>query len=193
MQFNERVATALVISCAGHTRAVDLCCILITTSGHNTPKGHCGQYVHPGAAAIAALCLTHRAPQHESICCCSAPGARYFVSKTPHFGIYRAMQAGSDLSAAHLIAVRCARLKGDYDESRQYLRTAIAKRPAFGEAWQLLLDIESQDQHHRLARRRRPGGGSRCREPARRGGGQDHGVAVCGGVRSVARLTVCAI
>lgn len=56
------------------------------------------------------------------------------------------MQAGSDLSAAHLIAVRCARLKGDYDESRQYLRTAIAKRPAFGEAWQLLLDIESQSE-----------------------------------------------
>ena len=63
----------------------------------------------------------------------------------------RAMQAGSDLSAAHLIAARCARLKGDYDEARQHLRTAIAKRPAFGEAWQLLLDIESQDELPRLA------------------------------------------
>ena len=63
----------------------------------------------------------------------------------------RAMQAGSDLSAAHLITARCARLKGDYDEARGHLRTAIEKRPAFGEAWQLLLDIESQEELPNLA------------------------------------------
>lgn len=63
----------------------------------------------------------------------------------------RAMKAGSDLSAAHLIAARCARLKGDYDEARRHLRTAIEKRPAFGEAWQLLLDIESQEELPNLA------------------------------------------
>ena len=65
--------------------------------------------------------------------------------------VERAMKAGSDLSAAHLIAARCARLKGDYDEARQHLRTAIAKRPAFGEAWQLLVDIESQEELPELA------------------------------------------
>lgn len=63
----------------------------------------------------------------------------------------RAMKAGSDLSAAHLIAARCARLSGDYDEARNHLRTAIEQRPAFGDAWQLLLDIESQDKLPDLA------------------------------------------
>jgi Flp pilus assembly protein TadD len=63
----------------------------------------------------------------------------------------RAMKAGSDLSTAHLIAARCARLSGDYDEARSHLRTAIEKRPAFGDAWQLLLDIESQDELPGLA------------------------------------------
>jgi tetratricopeptide (TPR) repeat protein len=63
----------------------------------------------------------------------------------------RAMEAGSDLSAAHLIAARCARLKGDYDEARDHIRTAIEKRPAFGEAWQLMLDIESQEELPGLA------------------------------------------
>jgi len=63
----------------------------------------------------------------------------------------RAMKAGSDLSATYLIAARCARLKGDYDEARSHLRTAIEKRPAFGDAWQLLLDIETQDQLPGLA------------------------------------------
>jgi len=58
--------------------------------------------------------------------------------------IERAMQAGSDLSAAHLIAARCARLEGNYDMAREHLRTAIEKRPAFGDAWQLLLEIEPQ-------------------------------------------------
>ena len=63
----------------------------------------------------------------------------------------RAMKAGSDLSATYLIAARCARLKGDYDEARSHLRTAIEKRPAFGDAWQLLLDIETQEELPGLA------------------------------------------
>ena len=63
----------------------------------------------------------------------------------------RAMQAGSDLSAAYLIAARCARLSGDYDNARSHLRTAIGKRPAFGEAWQLLLDIELPETLPKLA------------------------------------------
>ena len=63
----------------------------------------------------------------------------------------RAMKAGSDLSTAYFIAARCARLKGDYDEARSHLRTAIEKRPAFGDAWQLLLDIESQEELPGLA------------------------------------------
>ena len=63
----------------------------------------------------------------------------------------RAIKAGSDLSAAHLITARCARLSGDYDEARSHLRTAIEKRPAFGDAWQLLLDIESQEELPGLA------------------------------------------
>ena len=63
----------------------------------------------------------------------------------------RAIKVGSDLSATHLIAARCARLSGDYDEARSHLRTAIEKRPAFGDAWQLLLDIETQEELPGLA------------------------------------------
>jgi tetratricopeptide (TPR) repeat protein len=63
----------------------------------------------------------------------------------------KAVQAGSDVSAASLIAARCARLEGDYDAARDHLRTAIRKRPAFGDAWQMRLEIEDKDALRELA------------------------------------------
>jgi tetratricopeptide (TPR) repeat protein len=55
--------------------------------------------------------------------------------------VEKAMQAGSDVSAAHLIAARCARLEGNQNEALGHLRTAIERRPAFGDAWQMRLEI----------------------------------------------------
>ena len=57
----------------------------------------------------------------------------------------RAMEAGADLSAAHLLAANCARLDGDYENTRRHLKTAIEKRPAFGDAWQILLETETEE------------------------------------------------
>jgi tetratricopeptide (TPR) repeat protein len=65
--------------------------------------------------------------------------------------IEQAMQAGSDVSAANLIAARCARLEGDYELARDHLRTAIDKRPAFGDAWQMRLEVEEEDVLPELA------------------------------------------
>ena len=56
-----------------------------------------------------------------------------------------AMQAGADYSAAHLIAAKCARLAGDYASARKHLQQAVAKRPTFGDAWQLLLETETEE------------------------------------------------
>jgi tetratricopeptide (TPR) repeat protein len=61
------------------------------------------------------------------------------------------MQAGSDGAAAHLIAARCARLEGDYEQAREHLRAAIDKRPAFGDAWQMRLEIETRESLPELA------------------------------------------
>jgi tetratricopeptide (TPR) repeat protein len=65
--------------------------------------------------------------------------------------VEEAMQTGSDVSAAHLIAARCARLEGNQGEALDHLRTAIDKRPGFGDAWQMRLEIENRDQLAELA------------------------------------------
>jgi tetratricopeptide (TPR) repeat protein len=65
--------------------------------------------------------------------------------------VANAMAAGHDSAATQLIAARCARLSGDYEKARVHLREAIARRPAFGDAWQLLLDIEDRDALPQLA------------------------------------------
>jgi tetratricopeptide (TPR) repeat protein len=67
--------------------------------------------------------------------------------------IAKAMAAGSDVSAAHLIAARCARLARDYEAARTHLHEAIDRRPAFGDAWQLLLDVEADAALPELAAR----------------------------------------
>ncbi len=63
----------------------------------------------------------------------------------------RAMEAGADLSAAHLLAANCARLDGDHEKTREHLKRAIQKRPAFGDAWQILLETEPQESLPRFA------------------------------------------
>jgi Tfp pilus assembly protein PilF len=65
--------------------------------------------------------------------------------------VEKAMQAGSDVSAAHLIAARCARLEGNQNEALGHLRTAIERRPAFGDAWQMRLEIEGREKLAELA------------------------------------------
>ncbi len=65
--------------------------------------------------------------------------------------IDQALESGSDVSAAHLIAARCARLEGDYELAREHLRTAIDKRPAFADAWQMRLEIEDTGELATLA------------------------------------------
>ena len=56
-----------------------------------------------------------------------------------------AMEAGADYSAAHIIAAKCARLAGDYAIARKHLQQAVEKRPTFGDAWQLLLETETEE------------------------------------------------
>lgn len=65
--------------------------------------------------------------------------------------VSRAIESGADLSAAHLLAAKCARLEGDYDNTRTHLLKAIDRRPAFGDAWQILLETETEDSLPRFA------------------------------------------
>ena len=67
--------------------------------------------------------------------------------------IEEAMRSGSDGSATHLIAARCARLEGDHIEALAHIRAAIEKQPAFGDAWQMRLEIEDEDALPDLAPR----------------------------------------
>lgn len=62
-----------------------------------------------------------------------------------HEAVNKAMTAGADLSAAHLLAAKCARLAGDYEVARKQLLKAIEKRPAFGDAWEFLLETEAAE------------------------------------------------
>lgn len=68
-----------------------------------------------------------------------------FMARRPadaKISLDRAMEAGAEPSAAHLLAAKCARLDADYDSMREHLQAAIRAKPAFGEAWQLLLETE---------------------------------------------------
>jgi tetratricopeptide (TPR) repeat protein len=56
----------------------------------------------------------------------------------------QAMAAGAEHADTHLLAAKLARLDGDYNATRRHLKQAIAKRPAGGDAWQLLLETEEQ-------------------------------------------------
>ena len=57
----------------------------------------------------------------------------------------QAMVGGADQFDTYLLAARLSRLDGDYDAAREHLKQAIVKRPASGDAWQLLLETEDQD------------------------------------------------
>ena len=57
----------------------------------------------------------------------------------------QAMAAGAVHADTHLLAARLARLDGDYIAARKHLKRAIAKRPADGDAWQLLLETEDRE------------------------------------------------
>ena len=57
----------------------------------------------------------------------------------------QAMAGGADQFDTYLLAARLSRLDGDYNAAREHLKQAIVKRPASGDAWQLLLETEDQD------------------------------------------------
>lgn len=59
--------------------------------------------------------------------------------------VEKAIAGGANYSAGHLLAAKAARLDGDYVLSRKHLNEAIEKRPAFGDAWQLLLETETEE------------------------------------------------
>ena len=62
-----------------------------------------------------------------------------------------AMAAGADVSAVHLLAARCTRLAGDYDATSKHLEKAIARRSAFGDAWQLKLELAEDESLPQIA------------------------------------------
>lgn len=62
-----------------------------------------------------------------------------------------AMAAGADVSAVHLLAARCTRLEGNYEAAREHLDKAIARRPAFGDAWQLKLELAEDESLPQMA------------------------------------------
>jgi len=66
--------------------------------------------------------------------------------------IQRAFDAGVDKAEAHLIAGKCARLDGDYEALKKHLAKAIERRPTFGQAWQLLLEVSDHSELTDLAR-----------------------------------------
>lgn len=55
--------------------------------------------------------------------------------------LQKSFEAGLDDAEAYLIAGKCARLAGEYPAARENLEKAIARRPVFGQAWQLLFEI----------------------------------------------------
>ena len=63
----------------------------------------------------------------------------------------QAMVAGAKHADTHLLGAKLARLDGDYDATRKHLHEAIARTPANGDAWQLLLETEDQDSLPRFA------------------------------------------
>ncbi|MFQ6006642.1 MAG: sulfotransferase, partial [Woeseia sp.] len=71
-----------------------------------------------------------------------------FLAKRPEESkdaLANAMQQGAENAAVDLLAAKTARLDGDYESARKHLRQAIEQRPAFGDAWQLLLESESSE------------------------------------------------
>jgi len=59
--------------------------------------------------------------------------------------IDRAMALGAAGPDALFVAARCDRLQGRYERARERLRSAVAERPEFGNAWWLLLDLEASE------------------------------------------------
>jgi tetratricopeptide (TPR) repeat protein len=60
--------------------------------------------------------------------------------------ILQARKLGANDPATLYLEARCESIAGNHDHERQLLREAIATRPAFGSAWELLLETTGGDQ-----------------------------------------------
>lgn len=55
-----------------------------------------------------------------------------------------AVAAGCNQPTLHYMSAKCARLHGNYENARKHLQQAIKLKPAFGDAWQMLLETEQE-------------------------------------------------
>ncbi len=72
-----------------------------------------------------------------------------FLAKQPEAAkkaVVRARELGLDDPAALYLEARCEQIAGNHEHERQLLHDAIAARPAYGSAWQLLLETTGGDQ-----------------------------------------------
>lgn len=60
--------------------------------------------------------------------------------------ILRARELGADDPAALYLQARCESIAGNHEDERQLLHEAIASKPAFGSAWELLLETTGDDE-----------------------------------------------
>ncbi len=60
--------------------------------------------------------------------------------------LQKAFKSGVDNAEAYLIAGKCARLSGDYEATKEYLKLAIDRRPTYGQAWQLFFEIADKSE-----------------------------------------------
>jgi tetratricopeptide (TPR) repeat protein len=72
-----------------------------------------------------------------------------FIARQPEAAkraILQARELGADDPATLLRQARCERIAGNHELERQLLQEAIAAKPAFGGAWELLLETTGSDQ-----------------------------------------------
>lgn len=60
--------------------------------------------------------------------------------------ILQARELGANDPATLYLEARCESIAGNHDHERQLLREALVARPAFGSAWELLLETTGDDQ-----------------------------------------------
>jgi tetratricopeptide (TPR) repeat protein len=96
-------------------------------------------------------------PAYEHALALGAPTARdllgyadlLFLARQPdeaRTAIVQARKLGANDPATLYLEARCESIAGNHDHERQLLREAIAARPTYGSAWELLLETTGSDQ-----------------------------------------------